>query len=60
MATIGADGSSRRRKLVGRAPEVRHLEQVLADARSGLAAGVVVVGEPGIGKTRLLGELCER
>ncbi|MGW4331002.1 ATP-binding protein, partial [Nocardia sp. NPDC004573] len=56
MAAIGA----RRVRLVGRLPELRRVDEILADARSGLAAGVVVVGEPGIGKTRLLGELCER
>lgn len=56
MAAIGAG----RRPLAGRASEVLKLEQALVDARSGAVAAVVVLGEPGIGKTRLLGELCEQ
>ncbi|MET9030857.1 AAA family ATPase [Nocardia sp. NPDC004168] len=46
--------------LVGRAAEVRSIEGALADARSGAARAVVVLGEPGIGKTRLLSELSGR
>src|SRR5436190_2193481 len=46
--------------LVGRRAELRTLERLLADARAGEHAGVAVAGEPGIGKTRLLSELCAR
>ncbi|MEU7764777.1 AAA family ATPase [Nocardia sp. NPDC049190] len=59
MAAIGAHGG-RRVTLVGRACELQRVDEVLANARSGAAGAVAVVGEPGIGKTRLLGELCDR
>ncbi|MEU7769474.1 AAA family ATPase [Nocardia sp. NPDC049190] len=59
MAAIGARGA-RYVALVGRADELRHIDEVLAAARSGSAGAVVIVGELGIGKSRLLGELCER
>ena len=42
--------------LVGRRAEVQALDAALGEARSGFVA-VAVVGEPGIGKTRLLAEL---
>ncbi|MEU7632955.1 AAA family ATPase, partial [Nocardia sp. NPDC049220] len=45
---------------MGRAAELRCVEESLAGARSGSAGAVVLLGEPGIGKTRLLGELCAR
>src|ERR1700761_9212546 len=41
--------------LLGRADERREIEQALARARSGASAGLALVGEPGIGKTALLG-----
>ncbi|MEU7631095.1 AAA family ATPase [Nocardia sp. NPDC049220] len=59
MALIGTAGGGGLR-MAGRASEVLSMEKVLNDARSGSAGAVVVLGEPGIGKTRLLGELCER
>ncbi|MEU7766523.1 AAA family ATPase [Nocardia sp. NPDC049190] len=59
MTLIGTAGGGGLR-LAGRASEVLSIEKVLNDARSGAAGAVVVLGEPGIGKTRLLGELCER
>ena len=43
-------------RLVGRSAELAALETALAAARRRFAA-VEVVGEPGIGKTRLLAEL---
>lgn len=46
--------------LVGRAAELAVLDGATADALAGAPAVVEVVGEPGIGKTRLLGELGER
>src|SRR5829696_4398490 len=45
--------------LVGRSEELAALQRALDGLADG-AAAVEVVGEPGIGKTRLLGELCER
>ncbi len=47
-------------QLVGRSAEVGSLEHALADLESGEAAYVALIGEPGIGKTRLLAELCAR
>src|SRR5262245_14857388 len=45
---------------VGRADERRILDQVLEKAERGDAGVVQITGEPGIGKTRLLGKLHER
>ncbi|MFN0154549.1 MAG: adenylate/guanylate cyclase domain-containing protein, partial [Gaiella sp.] len=42
---------------VGREPELDQLLAALSGAREGRGALAIVVGEPGIGKTRLLGEL---
>ncbi|MET7451358.1 BTAD domain-containing putative transcriptional regulator [Streptomyces sp. NPDC005574] len=47
-------------RLVGRASELTILDGAIADALAGAPGVVEVVGEPGIGKTRLLGELGER
>ncbi|MFI7497674.1 BTAD domain-containing putative transcriptional regulator [Streptomyces sp. NPDC049687] len=46
--------------LVGRATELTVLDGAIEDALAGAPGVVEVVGEPGIGKTRLLGELGER
>ena len=46
--------------LVGRADEMHVLEQALADLERGPPAAIEIVGEPGIGKTRLLTELAAR
>jgi len=43
--------------LVGRDEELRLLEGLLADVRAGSGRCAIVEGEPGIGKTRLVGEL---
>jgi ATP/maltotriose-dependent transcriptional regulator MalT len=47
-------------QLVGRAEQLDLIDSVLAQLDEGRCAGVEVVGEPGIGKTRLLAELAER
>ena len=46
--------------LVGRADELGSLKQVLTELDQGRPGAVEVVGEPGIGKTRLLTELAAR
>ena len=40
--------------LIGRDPECRRLEHLLADARRGRSGTLVVRGEPGVGKTALV------
>lgn len=45
--------------LLGRDHERRRIEEVLALARSGTSATLALVGEPGIGKTALLGYAAE-
>src|SRR3954449_9543662 len=46
--------------LVGRAEELGAFNQLLAALDSGEGAAVALVGEPGIGKTRLTAELARR
>ena len=46
--------------LAGRDDEIETLEQVLRDARCSRGATVFIVGEPGIGKSRLAGEVVGR
>jgi DNA-binding NarL/FixJ family response regulator len=46
--------------LVGRAEELGAFDQLLAERESGGPAAIALVGEPGIGKTRLLAELGAR
>ena len=46
--------------LVGREPELAVLEEVLKEATSGRGAVVLVAGEPGLGKTRLVSECRKR
>src|SRR5512132_1610393 len=46
--------------LVGRAEEIRSLDRILDELDQGNPAAVGLVGEPGIGKTRLLAELAAR
>ena len=45
---------------VGRARELARLEQLLGQAVAGSAAGVLVAGDAGVGKTRLTKELVRR
>lgn len=40
--------------LIGRAREVQQLDQALPAARAGLGHGVLIAGEAGVGKSRLL------
>ncbi|MET8080972.1 AAA family ATPase [Streptomyces sp. NPDC005303] len=48
-------------QLVGRAAELARLDALLAGPdRPGVPAVVDIAGEPGIGKSRLLGEVCAR
>ena len=46
--------------LVGRDREIEALEATLADALAGSSRMVALSGEPGIGKSRLMAELCRR
>src|SRR3954471_6506261 len=46
--------------LVGRADELGSFENALAELDRGLPTALVLTGEPGIGKTRLLSELAVR
>ncbi|MGW2145452.1 AAA family ATPase [Nonomuraea bangladeshensis] len=46
--------------LYGRAAEQAQVDRLLANARSGRSGALVVRGQPGIGKTALLGHLTER
>jgi hypothetical protein len=43
-------------QLVGRDGEVDELDRILTEARKGQGGAVFVIGEPGIGKTRLAAE----
>jgi DNA-binding CsgD family transcriptional regulator len=45
---------------VGRADELGAFDQILAEVDQGRAAAIELVGEPGIGKTRLLAEFAAR
>src|ERR687892_1969791 len=47
-------------QLVGRAEELGGLDDALAELAQGRSAAIELVGEPGIGKTRLLSELARR
>jgi predicted ATPase len=47
-------------RIVGRAEQLALLDAALANLDRGQQAAVVLAGEPGIGKTRLLAELAGR
>ena len=47
-------------ELVGRPAELDVFDGILADLEQGLSGAIELVGEPGIGKTRLLAELAAR
>jgi DNA-binding CsgD family transcriptional regulator len=55
-----AEGQQAVPELVGRAREVAALERALREVSAGATWTVEVVGEPGIGKSRILLELCQR
>src|SRR4051812_44553025 len=46
--------------LVGRAGECARIERLLAAARLGTSGALVLAGEPGVGKTALLGHAVQR
>jgi ATP/maltotriose-dependent transcriptional regulator MalT len=56
----GARPAREQNSLAGRADELVLLEQVLDELGRGPHAAIELVGEPGIGKTRLLSELAAR
>src|SRR6185436_10660127 len=43
-------------QFVGRAEELASFEQLLGEVDQGLSSAIVLIGEPGIGKTRFLAE----
>lgn len=53
----GPSAADRTRPLVGRSEELERLRTAWAAAREGETVRLLVVGEPGVGKTRLLEEL---
>jgi DNA-binding CsgD family transcriptional regulator len=52
------DRSSQRQSFVGRESELRQLQTAFESAAAGNAALILLVGEPGIGKTALCDQLC--
>jgi DNA-binding CsgD family transcriptional regulator len=48
------------RPLVGREAEIAELDRALVDADAGASSALGILGEPGIGKSRILGELGRR
>ena len=58
--TTPATGTSAARAFVGRERELAELEAHLAAAAAGHGGLVLLGGEPGVGKTRLLDELAAR
>jgi predicted ATPase len=57
---VRVSGRLQRPPFVGREAELAALQRQLVDAARGEGRIALVAGEPGIGKTRLLGELAER
>jgi DNA-binding NarL/FixJ family response regulator len=57
MGSERAQTSARPEHLIGRASELAVLERLLDDVDRGQPGAVALVGEPGIGKTRLVTEL---
>ena len=56
--TTSVSGSGERAPLVGREAELAVLARSLAEARAGRGTSLDVVGDAGLGKTRLVEELC--
>jgi predicted ATPase len=46
--------------LVGRAPEQAGLKARITAARNGRGSALIITGEPGIGKSALVDDVCER
>lgn len=57
VGPIRTPGPRRLRPLVGRDGELARVRSVVADFESGRGQAVLLLGEPGIGKTRMLAEL---
>jgi ATP/maltotriose-dependent transcriptional regulator MalT len=57
---VSAGQTREQNPLVGRADELDALEQALDELNRGRSGAIELVGEPGIGKTRLLRELAAR
>jgi ATP/maltotriose-dependent transcriptional regulator MalT len=57
IAGVSSHTGSRAGSLIGRAAELARLDEELGQLGSGLPRAVEIVGDPGIGKTRLLAEL---
>jgi ATP/maltotriose-dependent transcriptional regulator MalT len=57
---VAARPARQHNPFVGRADELDALEQVLDELNRGPSGAIELVGEPGIGKTRLLSELAAR
>jgi DNA-binding CsgD family transcriptional regulator len=55
-----SQGSDRRTTLLGRRSECDALDAVLADAFAGRSRAIILRGEPGVGKSALLGYLSDR
>src|SRR3954468_8477605 len=47
-------------QLIGRPAELDVFDQILGELEQGVSGAIELVGEPGIGKTRLLAELADR
>jgi ATP/maltotriose-dependent transcriptional regulator MalT len=60
MLAPGLDMATVAEQLVGRAGEIGVLERALTALKAGGPSATAVIGEPGIGKTRLLSELAGR
>ncbi|MDQ4131557.1 MAG: AAA family ATPase, partial [Actinomycetota bacterium] len=58
--TVGPARRGSEQRLLGREQELDTLQQALHDLDRGEGGVVVVAGEPGIGKSRLVGEVCRR
>jgi ATP/maltotriose-dependent transcriptional regulator MalT len=57
---VAARAGREQAPLLGRADELESFDQLLDELERGPPAAIELVGEPGIGKTRLLGELASR
>lgn len=55
MVCRAAPGAYNRAMLLGRSRERRRIDDALAQARAGASAALALTGDPGIGKTTLLG-----